>query len=332
VQQVGGYAEYRYDGLGRRIEKKLVKPVAIGSEEDLADCVEDGFGTTITRWVYDAEDILLEYDVALTLNPNYPWWGPQVNTESVLVARYTHGMGIDEPLSFQRHGEAWFYEADGLLSVAQVTDTSGMLVRSYLYTSFGMNARSTGMLDNSLRYAARDFDKESGNYYLRMRDYSPSLGRFLSSKRVMWHKIQPSTINAYTYALLSPLTFLDPSGDEPVTITVLLLLAWKTTTVTTAVVTGIGGLILWSEAEEQAAKEREIECLAHRVFRERRTARRLEEANYQQWMKEVIKPHAMSTQTYAESFGWFLVCGSMVTLRIAPSLRLKLWRTGVPVF
>ena len=53
---------YRYDGLGRRIEK-----VAGGQTK---------------RYIYDGEDILLEYDGA-----------------NVLQARYTHGSGIDEPLS-----------------------------------------------------------------------------------------------------------------------------------------------------------------------------------------------------------------------------------------
>jgi uncharacterized protein RhaS with RHS repeats len=50
---------YRYDGLGRRIEK-----VANGQTK---------------RYIYDGEDILLEYDGA-----------------NVLQARYTHGPGIDE--------------------------------------------------------------------------------------------------------------------------------------------------------------------------------------------------------------------------------------------
>jgi len=53
---------YRYDGLGRRIEKT-------------------GNGQT-KRYIYDGEDILLEYDGS-----------------NVLQARYTHGPGIDEPLS-----------------------------------------------------------------------------------------------------------------------------------------------------------------------------------------------------------------------------------------
>ena len=61
----GGFAEYRYDGQNRRIEKNV-----------------DG---TIRRYLYDQEDILLEYD---GLN--------------VLQARYTHGPGIDRPLILDR--------------------------------------------------------------------------------------------------------------------------------------------------------------------------------------------------------------------------------------
>lgn len=53
---------YRYDGLGRRIEK-----MANGQT---------------TRYIYDGEDILLEYDGA-----------------NVLQARYTHGPGTDEPIA-----------------------------------------------------------------------------------------------------------------------------------------------------------------------------------------------------------------------------------------
>jgi YD repeat-containing protein len=62
---------YKYDGLGRRIEK--VTPS----------------GTR--RYIYDGEDILLEYDGTNTL-----------------LARYTHGPGIDEPIAVTRSGQTFF--------------------------------------------------------------------------------------------------------------------------------------------------------------------------------------------------------------------------------
>ena len=91
---------YRYDGLGRRIEK-----VANGQTK----C-----------YIYDGEDILLEYDGA-----------------NVLQARYTHGPGIDEPIAITRGGQTYFYHADGLGSVTDLTDSAGATAKSYSYDAYG---------------------------------------------------------------------------------------------------------------------------------------------------------------------------------------------------
>ncbi|MBI4342102.1 MAG: hypothetical protein HY599_01900, partial [Candidatus Omnitrophica bacterium] len=102
-------ASYRYDGLGRRIEKDV-----------------DGL---LTRYVYDNEDILLEYDGTNTL-----------------VARWLHGPGIDEPLVLERdldHSgtfeatERFTYHADGLGSIVALTDSTGSVIERYRYDSFG---------------------------------------------------------------------------------------------------------------------------------------------------------------------------------------------------
>ena len=87
---------YRYDGLGRRIEK-----VANGQTK---------------RYIYDGEDILLEYDGTNTL-----------------VARYTHGPGIDEPIAVTKGGSTFFYHQDGLGSVTDLTDSAGATAKSYSY-------------------------------------------------------------------------------------------------------------------------------------------------------------------------------------------------------
>ncbi|MFH1493005.1 MAG: hypothetical protein ABIE81_06720 [Candidatus Omnitrophota bacterium] len=71
---------YTYDGLGRRIEKNV--------------------NGTITRYVYDNEDIIAEYDGTNTLQ-----------------AKYLYGPGIDEPLQMQRGGQTYWYHVDGLGSI-----------------------------------------------------------------------------------------------------------------------------------------------------------------------------------------------------------------------
>jgi len=61
------YAHYVYDGLRRRIIKNV--------------------GGVQTRYVYDNEDIILE-----------------LNGSGVQQAYYSHGPGIDEPISIERAG------------------------------------------------------------------------------------------------------------------------------------------------------------------------------------------------------------------------------------
>lgn len=47
-----------------------------------------------------------------------------------------------------------------------------------LLDSFGKLTSSSGSLVNSIEYAGRDFDSETGLYYYRARYYDPSVGRF----------------------------------------------------------------------------------------------------------------------------------------------------------
>ncbi|MBN2654398.1 MAG: RHS repeat protein, partial [Nitrospirae bacterium] len=71
---------YKYDPFGRRVEKSV--------------------NGTITRYVYDNEDILFEY-----------------NNAGALAAKYTHDPGVDEPLSVDMLGKLYYYNADALGSV-----------------------------------------------------------------------------------------------------------------------------------------------------------------------------------------------------------------------
>ena len=119
---------YRYDGLGRRIEK-----VANGQTK---------------RYIYDGEDILLEYDGA-----------------NVLQARYTHGPGIDEPIAVTKGGSTFFYHQDGLGTVTDLTDSSGATAKSYSYDAYGTLVEQTGTLDQPYTYTGREFDSETELYY-----------------------------------------------------------------------------------------------------------------------------------------------------------------------
>ena len=163
---------YRYDGLGRRIEK---------------------VGNGITRrYVYDRDQILLEYDGA-----------------NVLQARYTYGPRVDEPLAVTRGANTFFYHADGLNSVTDLTDSNGATVQSYVYDAWGKVLDQTGTIENPIMYTGREQDTESDLYYYRARSYDPNVGRFLELDPIGFGGDSP---NLYLYVRDNPTNFTDPLG------------------------------------------------------------------------------------------------------------------------
>ncbi|MCI1278362.1 MAG: hypothetical protein LKG23_05185 [Nitrospira sp.] len=167
-------SSYRYDGLGRRIEK-----VANGQTK---------------RYIYDGEDILLEY-----------------NGSNVLQARYTHGPGIDEPIAVTKGATTFFYHQDGLGSVTDLTDSAGGTAKSYSYDAYGNILDSPGAVDQPYTYTGRELDSETGLYYYRARYYDAGTGRFLEKDPIGF---SGGDINLYNYAFNSPLLYTDPYGLE----------------------------------------------------------------------------------------------------------------------
>ena len=165
---------YRYDGLGRRIEK-----VANGQTR---------------RYIYDGEDILLEYDGS-----------------NVLQARYTHGPGIDEPIAVTKAGSTFFYHQDGLGTVTELTDSIGATAKSYSYDAYGNIVDQTGTVEQPYSYTGREFDTESGLSYYRARYFDPSSGRFLQKDPIGLS----GGINLYGYVSNNPVNLTDPFGLSP---------------------------------------------------------------------------------------------------------------------
>ena len=170
----GGTVTFKYDPFGRRVEK--ISPSA----------------TSI--FLYDGDNLIEE-----------------ANSTGAVVARYSQGQSIDEPVAVQRATTTDYYEEDGLGSITSLTATNGAVAQSYTYDSFGNLTNSSGSLTNFFRYTGREFDSETSLYYYRARFYDPSAGRFLSEDPLS-PELMFDNLEVYEYVENDPVDFEDPLG------------------------------------------------------------------------------------------------------------------------
>ena len=135
-------ASFKYDALGRRIERTVN-------------------GRTI-QYLYDGLDIVQEIE------------------NSAVYANYIRTLNIDEPLArVKADGTVRYYQQDALGSVIALTDGVGAIKTQYTYDPFGGATITGETSDNPFQYTGRENDG-TGLYYYRARYYSPELHRFIS--------------------------------------------------------------------------------------------------------------------------------------------------------
>jgi RHS repeat-associated protein len=152
--------------------------------------IEKNVNGTITRYFYDKEAIIAEYDQA-----------------GNVIAKYTQGLNIDEPLAMQKNNTNIYYHADGLGSIIALVDTSVAALQTYSYDSFGM-INSIGLVTQPYTYTAREFDTETGLYFYRARYYDPKAGRFITRDPIGFD----GGINQYAYVGNNPVNWGDARG------------------------------------------------------------------------------------------------------------------------
>jgi RHS repeat-associated protein len=180
----GASARYRYDALGRRIEKTV--------------------GSDITRFFFAGAQEIEEQD-----------GGGETQ------ATYVYGNYLDEPLSIDRGAAQLFYHADQLFNVTALTDDAGSVVESYTYGDFGHPTFATGAgtplagseIGNPFLFTGRRYDEESELYHYRSRYLDPRAGRFITRDTIgSWG--DPANLgNAYAYVGNDPVTMMDPFGQ-----------------------------------------------------------------------------------------------------------------------
>jgi RHS repeat-associated protein len=147
---------------------------------------------SLTRYLYEYDKVVLEIDGA----------GNQ-------IARNIYGTNL---LSRAVGNESYSYMYNGHADVTALITESGKVAATYYYDAFGNIKKSTGNVNNNIRYAGYQYDKETGLYYLNARMYDPKLARFLQEDTYAGDVNDPLSLNLYTYCANNPVSYYDPSG------------------------------------------------------------------------------------------------------------------------
>ena len=147
--------------------------------------------------LYDGDELVAEYSAPATGSP-------------VLLRRYVHGAGSDDPL-------IW-YEGAGIASTAlrrlrsnhqgsivAVTNNAGTAIAINAYDEWGTPASAN---QGRFQYTGQAWLPELGLYYYKARIYSPTLGRFMQTDPIGYK----GGLSLYDYVGGDPVNFNDPSG------------------------------------------------------------------------------------------------------------------------
>jgi RHS repeat-associated protein len=195
--------EFKYDHLGRRIEK-LVRAGWNGST----------YATVATqrRFLYDGWNVIAEYSVSgnvLTLVRTMTW-GLDIATD------LTKSGGVGALLQIADHslGKAYFPAYDGNGNVAALFDgastSGGTMAAAYEYSPYGEFQRCEGTYakENPFRFSTKFTDDETRLVFYGRRYYSPSQGQFFGRDP----KAEQGGLHLYAFVVNNPSNRIDYLG------------------------------------------------------------------------------------------------------------------------
>jgi RHS repeat-associated protein len=184
---------YRYDPMGRRVYKETA--------------------TETTWFIYADEGLIAELQADGTLKRGYGWkpqglWG----TDPLWLADKT-GAGASD---WSTH----IYHNDHLWTPQRLTDSAGVVSWSGRSEAFGLTTAVISTVENPLRFPGQYFHQESGLHYNLLRDYDPSVSWYSQADPLGLD----GGVNIYAYSLANPLRYIDPTGEKPILIPIIVCL------------------------------------------------------------------------------------------------------------
>jgi RHS repeat-associated protein len=211
---------YTYDANGNQASAGA-RTFAYDLADRLASTTNGGVTTT---YGYDGDDRRVAStvsgggaDLRLVWDPLPPSGIPELALErtpaGALVRRY-----FDGPLgavSMTNASATFYYHADPLNTVTDMTNASGAAQWRYTYEGYGAPRTTTNVSgsapESRLRFNSAYLDAETGHYHLRARQYDPTVGRF-GALDPLEAGLRAPFDSAYTYVSGRPSVLVDPLG------------------------------------------------------------------------------------------------------------------------
>ncbi len=176
---------------------------------DVFDRLTGMSGPTVSAaFAYDAADRRIQKTInGFSTTLQYDGWEVVKEVAGGATVSYLRDLAMDEPLARVEESGTTCYIPDVLGSIAALADSTGGVLTTYTYDTFGRTTATGAGSQNPFQFTGRENDA-TGLYHYRTRDYDPVAGRFLQEDPIGLE----GGLNLYRYVRNNPGKFTDPLG------------------------------------------------------------------------------------------------------------------------